>query len=55
MVVHDGMILTVDGQRVPLSGLGSPYEPPETPDVVIDASNEEVRVLVDKLLKQIQL
>ncbi|OZI63634.1 sulfate adenylyltransferase subunit CysN [Bordetella genomosp. 11] len=41
------------GKLPNMSGIGSAYEAPETPDIVVDASTEPVNELVDKLLAKI--
>jgi bifunctional enzyme CysN/CysC len=43
------------GKLPNMSGIGSPYEPPETPDIAIDASETEVGPLVEKLLGQVKV
>lgn len=42
------------GQLPNLSGVGSPYEPPEAADLVIDAANTEVKKAVVELMKHTQ-
>ncbi|WP_427184282.1 sulfate adenylyltransferase subunit CysN [Bordetella bronchialis] len=43
------------GKLPNMSGIGSPYEPPGDPDIVIDASAEPVEELVRKLLARLGL
>jgi len=42
------------GKLPNMSGIGSPYEPPEAPDVTLDASTAELGTLVDRLLERMQ-
>jgi bifunctional enzyme CysN/CysC len=42
------------GKLPNMSGIGSPYEPPENPDLIIDASTQGVEVMVDRLLEKVQ-
>jgi adenylylsulfate kinase-like enzyme len=42
------------GKLPNMTGVDRPYEPPETPDLAIDASMQAVEAMVDKLLEKIQ-
>jgi bifunctional enzyme CysN/CysC len=42
------------GKLPNMSGIGSPYEPPEMPDLILDASTTEVGTLVERVLQKVQ-